>query len=154
MNKKILATVLAIAALMAAPAQAEAASSKSTQILIEGGWTGLGETAAEAKSGCYAGQYSKLDAGTRVKVTSGSGKILATGSLKWRVLEVVDQALEDESYYEEYSSIRFQATCQLYSKLSLPYSTFYQFRFGSVDGGSYSNKEMTSKKWLLALTFG
>jgi hypothetical protein len=50
MNKKILATVLAIAALMAAPAQAEAASSKSTQILIEGGWTGLGETAAEALS--------------------------------------------------------------------------------------------------------
>jgi hypothetical protein len=150
--KKILAMTLAVASLFAA-VPAQAATQYTTKILIEGGWHGLGATASEARTSCYA-DGSDLDSGTRVVVKSGSNKILATGKLAWRVLEVQDRSIDDSSYLDEYSIIRYEATCQLYASVKVPKSNFYTFTFGTVDGGSYSFNDMKSEGWILGLTFG
>lgn len=150
--RKIFVFFLAFVLLFSGSSVANAASYK-TKILIEGGWYGLGATSQEAKTSCYSGQYSRLDDGTRVTVKSGSGRILATGKLKWRVLEVIDKHLTDPEYYAEDDIIRFEASCQLYASITLPKSSFYAFKFGSVDGGTYSFAEMKSDKWFLGLTF-
>jgi hypothetical protein len=153
--KCILATSLLLAGTLT-PAQA--ASTYPLSIAIDGGWEGVGDTKAIAKSRCKVDEYEVIGKGTRFVVKSSTGRVLGTKAATWTVSGYEENVWPilpetDGAYTPKGGQTYYVANCRLYVKMNVPKSSFYEVRLGTKDGGTYSFGELKADKWKLVLSY-
>lgn len=114
-------------------------------------WKFVTKTKLEANSvaQCNAFSPSQVFGGgsssTILKILDESDKLLAIGKTVWKVTNVTDRGAEQY--------LRYLGQCALVTTISkLPDATFYQFKLGSFDAGTYTLQELVQDKWRLNLT--
>jgi hypothetical protein len=144
--------VVGLLVLNALPAQAAKTNKLDFSISIKSNvlWKFAAETKLEANALSECNKISPTQyfggggSATILKIFDERGKMLTVGKTKWKVINVTDRG-------EEFG-LRYIGQCALVTTISkLPDATFYKFKMGSFDAGTYSLQELVKDKWRLNL---